>query len=49
MITTATLRKIFAENKTVVDPREYLGEVRDVLKEFYINKNKIVMGSNDRV
>jgi len=49
LITTATLRKIFAENKTVVDPREYLGEVRDVLKEFYINKNKIVMGSNDRV
>lgn len=42
---TATIRKIFAEDPTEIDPRKYLGPARDELKKLYMHKNESVLGS----
>lgn len=45
LVVTAAVRKVFAQDKKVVDPRVYLGAAREELKKYLIEKNKKVMGS----
>lgn len=45
---TAIIRKYMAKNPSQFDPRKYLGEARKALIEMYINKNKNVMGSDNK-
>ena len=42
---TAAIRRIFAEQKDVFDPRLYLGPAREELKKMYMDKNVNVFGS----
>ncbi len=42
---TAAIRRIFAEQPDVFDPRLYLGPARDELKKMYMRKNIDVLGS----
>lgn len=42
---TASVRKVFAANPEIFDPRKYLGPARDALKKLYMHKNKNVLGS----
>ena len=42
---TAAVRRIFAEQPDVFDPRLYLGPAREELKKMYARKNVEVMGS----
>ncbi len=42
---TAAIRKVFAEQPDVFDPRLYLGPARDELKKMYMHKNIDVLGS----
>ncbi len=48
LVMTGVIRKIFSEDKKVVDPRKYLGPARDALKEMYARKNREVLGSAGR-
>lgn len=45
---TAGIRKIFAENPEVFDPRKYLGLGRDYIKETVSHKIRDVFGSNNK-
>ncbi|MBP6859420.1 MAG: ketose-bisphosphate aldolase [Candidatus Magasanikbacteria bacterium] len=45
LVVTAAVRKVFAQDTKVVDPRVYLGAAREELKKYLIEKNKKVMGS----
>lgn len=45
---TAAIRKEFAENPSEFDPRKYIGPAKKALKALYMNKNKNVLGSNDK-
>ncbi len=49
LVMTGVIRKIFAEDKKVVDPRKYLGPAREALKEMYARKNREVLGSANQV
>jgi len=42
---TAAIRRMFAEQPDVFDPRLYLGPARDELKKMYMEKNVNVFGS----
>lgn len=48
LVVTAVIRKVMTEQKSVFDPRKYLGPARDELKKLLIHKNKNVLGSADR-
>lgn len=41
---TATVRKVLAENPTVIDPRKYLSAAREEMRSVYIRKIKNVFG-----
>lgn len=45
LVMTAKIREVLANKPSEFDPRKYLGPARDALKEMYIAKNKIVLGS----
>lgn len=49
LVMTGMVRKILAEDAKVFDPRKYLGPARDALKEMYMRKNKVVLGSDNKV
>jgi len=49
LVMTGVIRKVLSENKKIVDPRKYLGEAREALKEMYARKNREVLGSAGRV
>jgi fructose-bisphosphate aldolase class II len=42
---TAVIRKALAENPEIVDPRKYLALAREEMKQQYIRKNTVVLGS----
>ena len=46
---TAGIRKTFAENPNVFDPRKYLGNARELIKETVAHKMKDVFGSSDKI
>lgn len=46
---TATIRKIFFENPSIFDPREYLGPARDAIKEMVKHKIINVLGCADKI
>jgi fructose-bisphosphate aldolase class II len=48
LVMTGVIRKIFAEDAKVVDPRKYLGPAREALKDMYKRKNIEVLGSADK-
>ena len=45
---TAAVRKEFAENPSVFDPRKYLGPARELIKETVQHKIRDVFGSSDK-
>ena len=45
---TAQIRKVFAENPSVFDPRKYLGEARNQIKETVQHKIRDVFGSSNK-
>jgi len=45
---TAGIRKVFAENPNAFDPRKYLGEARDLIKETVKHKIVNVFGSENK-
>jgi len=45
---TAGIRKVFVEHPEEFDPRKYLGPARDKMKELYIHKVKVVLGSDNK-
>ena len=45
---TAAVRKFLNENPSKFDPREYLKPAREALMQMYMNKNKNVIGSNNK-
>ena len=45
---TAGIRKTFAENPNVFDPRKYLGEARELIKETVKHKIVDVFGSANK-
>jgi fructose-bisphosphate aldolase, class II len=45
---TAGIRKEFAENPNVFDPRKYLGEARELIKETVKHKMVDVFGSANK-
>src|SRR3989339_314730 len=49
LVMTAVIRKVFAEKPGEFDPRKYLGPAREELIKMYMDKNKTVVGSADRV
>jgi fructose-bisphosphate aldolase class II len=49
LVMTAVVRKVFAEKPGEFDPRKYLGPAREELIKMYMDKNKSVVGSADRV
>ena len=49
LVMTGVIRKIFAEDGKVFDPRKYLGPARDALKEMYKRKNVEVLGCNNKI
>ena len=49
LVMTGVIRKIFAEDKKVVDPRKYLGPAREALKEMYAHRIGEVLGSANQV
>ena len=49
LVMTAIIRKVFAEKPGEFDPRKYLGPAREELIKMYIDKNRTVVGSADRV
>jgi fructose-bisphosphate aldolase class II len=49
LVMTAVIRKVFAEKPGEFDPRKYLGPAREELVKMYMDKNKTVLGSADRV
>ena len=42
---TAAVRKVLSEHPEEFDPRKYLGPARDELKQLYIHKCQVVLGS----
>ena len=46
---TAGIRKVFAEEKNVFDPRKYLGPARELIKETVKHKMVDVFGSGNRI
>ncbi len=49
LVMTAVIRKVFTEKPGEFDPRKYLGPAREELIKMYMDKNKTVVGSADRV
>jgi len=49
LVMTAIIRKVFFEDKKVFDPRKYLGPAREELKQFYMRKNREVLGSAGKI
>ena len=49
LVMTAIIRKVFAEKPGEFDPRKYLGPAREELIKMYIDKNRNVVGSADRI
>ncbi len=49
LVMTAVIRKVFAEKPGEFDPRRYLGPAREELIKMYMDKNRTVLGSADRV
>ena len=45
---TAQIRKVFAEDPSVFDPRKYLGEARNQIKETVQHKIRDVFGSSNK-
>ncbi len=45
---TAGIRKVFAENPEVFDPRKYMGPGRDLIKEAVVHKIRDVFGSANK-
>lgn len=45
---TAGIRKVFAENPEIFDPRKYMGPGRDLIKEAVVHKMRDVFGSSNR-
>ena len=45
---TATIREFFAEKPSEIDPRKYLGEARETIKELVKNKIKNALGSENK-
>ena len=45
---TANIRRVFAENPEVFDPRKYCGEARTAIKEVVQNKIRNVFGSSNK-
>ena len=45
---TAAIRKTFAEDPAVFDPRKYLGNARTLIEEVVIHKIKVVFGSSNK-
>lgn len=46
---TAKIREFLSNNTDKFDPRDYLGEAREALKNMYIHKNKNVFFSSNRI
>ena len=46
---TAGIRKTFVENPNVFDPRKYLGNARDLIKETVAHKMRDVFGSSNKI
>ena len=46
---TAEIRKVFAEDPSVFDPRKYLTPARQKIKETVAHKMKDVFGSNNKI
>ena len=42
------IRKVFAENPEVFDPRKYMGPGRDLIKEAVVHKIRDVFGSANK-
>jgi len=45
LVMTAKIREILNREKSVFDPRKYLGPAREALQEMYMQKNKEIFGS----
>ena len=45
---TGAIRKVFAENPEVFDPRKYMGPGRDLIKEAVVHKIRDVFGSANK-
>ncbi|MBD5559550.1 MAG: class II fructose-1,6-bisphosphate aldolase [Clostridia bacterium] len=45
---TGTIRKFFAQNPSVFDPRAYLGPAREAIKQMVAHKIKDVLGCEDK-
>ena len=45
---TAGIRKVFANEPSVFDPRKYLGEARNIIKDIVYHKMTEVFGSNNK-
>ena len=45
---TGAIRKAFAENPSVFDPRKYCGPARDLIKETVQHKIRDVFGSSNK-
>ncbi|MFH1379548.1 MAG: class II fructose-bisphosphate aldolase [bacterium] len=48
LVMTAVIRKVFAEKPAEFDPRKYLGPAREALVKMYEDKNRNVLGSNNK-
>lgn len=48
LVITAVIRKIMHENRTLFDPRKYLGPAREEHTKMIMKKNREVLGSADR-
>ena len=46
---TAAIRKVFAEEPSIFDPRKYLGPARDLIKETVKHKMVDVFGSANKI
>jgi fructose-bisphosphate aldolase, class II len=42
---TATVRKVLAENSSIIDPRKFLSPARDEMKQLYMRKTTEIFGS----
>ena len=45
---TAAIRKTFAEDPAVFDPRKYMGKGRDLIEETVAHKIREVFGSSNK-
>lgn len=43
--TTATVRKVLAENPAIIDPRKFLSQARDEMRRLYMRKTVEIFGS----